>query len=610
IRLAEVPRRVVTLTEPDAAAIAYAAAERVTPGEVIAVYDLGGGTFDAAVLRKIPNGFELLGEPEGVEHLGGVDIDELVFDHVREAVVGALDDLPVDDPVLAQAVARLRLDCIDAKEALSSDVDVSIPVVLPHLSTEVRLTRSELEEKVAPILEETIAALRRSIRSAGLAPPDIDRVLLVGGSSRLPLVAQLVSQALGRPYFIDAHPKHGVALGAARTVGEALTTAIVPAVVVAPEPEPAPASEPEPVPSPASAPGPPVATASESAPEPTPAPVPPPLLVPPPPNGAWRLRRRRRVLIASGLVVAVAAAAVGIVVLLDDDGGAAAPTLAPGEPIPLGRFPDGIAVDGDQLWVTSTFASQDGDDDLARIDIVSGEVVDSFQVGGEPIGVVVAEGSVWVARRAADEVVRLDPETGEELATIPAAGKPHDLSVGAGALWAAGSDGVLTRIDPATNTSETALEGEVDLSGVAASADRVWVTYDANPGQVAVLDPTTFEVLDSVSVHGDVDDLALADSGVWVAQRDFGSVVRVDLENDSAVEVAVDAGPAGIAADGDRVWVINNESGTLTLIDGPSAEVVDTIEVGDRPLTVVTTPGEVWVSLSGENALARIAVED
>src|SRR3954471_6614447 len=90
IRMAELGSS-STLTEPEAAAIYYASTERVEPGETIAVYDLGGGTFDAAVLRKTEGGFEILGTPEGIEHLGGIDIDEAVFAHVAAALGGALD---------------------------------------------------------------------------------------------------------------------------------------------------------------------------------------------------------------------------------------------------------------------------------------------------------------------------------------------------------------------------------------------------------------------------------------------------------------------------------------------------------------------------------------
>jgi molecular chaperone DnaK len=216
IRIADLDD-VITLSEPEAAAIHYAAQARIEPGAVIAVYDLGGGTFDVAVLRKTGAGWEILGSPEGIERLGGVDFDSAVFHHVTAAIPPAIDELDPAEPAAQAAVARLRQECVEAKEALSSDSDVSIPVLLPNLQTEVRLTRGEYEQMVRPALADTITAVNRALRSAGVAAGDLTSVLLVGGSSRTPLVAELVTAALGRPVAVDAHPKFGVALGAALT---------------------------------------------------------------------------------------------------------------------------------------------------------------------------------------------------------------------------------------------------------------------------------------------------------------------------------------------------------------------------------------------------------
>jgi actin-like ATPase involved in cell morphogenesis len=207
--------RVATVTEPEAAAIHYASQERVEQGSVIAVYDLGGGTFDAAVLRKTATGWDILGEPQGVERLGGVDFDEAVFQHVVATLDGAIESLDPDDPTALGAVARLRFECVDAKEALSTDTEVTIPVLLPNVQTEVRLTRSELEQMVRPALVGSLTAFSRALRSAGVEVTDVGSVLLVGGSSRMPLVAQLVASELGRPVAVDTHPKYSVALGAA-----------------------------------------------------------------------------------------------------------------------------------------------------------------------------------------------------------------------------------------------------------------------------------------------------------------------------------------------------------------------------------------------------------
>jgi molecular chaperone DnaK len=227
--------RVTTTTEPEAAAIHYASQERVNSGDVVAVYDLGGGTFDAAVLRRTTGGWEVLGTPEGVERLGGIDFDQAVFHHVSNTIGDAADELDPTDPTAITAMARLRQECVDAKEALASDVDVTIPVLLPTIQTEVRLTRSELEGMIRPALADSISALRRALTSANVQPEDVRSVLLVGGSSRLPLVAQLVGSELRRPVAVDAHPKYGVALGAAiiaaeRGTGRQVDTEIVPSI--------------------------------------------------------------------------------------------------------------------------------------------------------------------------------------------------------------------------------------------------------------------------------------------------------------------------------------------------------------------------------------------
>jgi actin-like ATPase involved in cell morphogenesis len=213
--IAGVPE-VVMVTEPQAAAISYSSQSRVDVGSVVAVYDLGGGTFDAAVLRKeADGGFTVLGSPEGIEHLGGIDIDAAVFARVCQEVEEAYEALDPDDPQALAAVSRLRSECTQAKEALSLDTEISVPVLLPTIQTEVRVTRAELEEMIRPTLSETVTAMDRALRSASVAAADVDHVLLVGGSSRIPLVAELVSSGLGRPVAVDAHPKHAIALGAA-----------------------------------------------------------------------------------------------------------------------------------------------------------------------------------------------------------------------------------------------------------------------------------------------------------------------------------------------------------------------------------------------------------
>lgn len=237
----EVPRQAglagsLLITEPEAAAAHYAASRQLGTGEVVAVYDLGGGTFDATVVRKLADGVETLGTPEGVERLGGVDFDQAVFDFVNFSSDGALDELDQRDPRAFVALARLRQDCVLAKEALSADTETLLPVFLPEKQFDVRITRAEFENLVRAQIESTISGLARALRSAEVTAADLSAVLLVGGSSRIPLVAEMVSEELGRPILVDTHPKYAVALGAAtvaRLPSTARANGVVPGGVAA-----------------------------------------------------------------------------------------------------------------------------------------------------------------------------------------------------------------------------------------------------------------------------------------------------------------------------------------------------------------------------------------
>ena len=124
------------VSEPDAAAVHFASGERMKAGDVIAVYDLGGGTFDAAVLRRTATGFEQIGEPKGIERLGGVDFDEAVLaDVISQSGLDAAALTDADTP----ALVRLRDDCQDAKEALSDDLEATVPVNVGSINTRVKI---------------------------------------------------------------------------------------------------------------------------------------------------------------------------------------------------------------------------------------------------------------------------------------------------------------------------------------------------------------------------------------------------------------------------------------------------------------------------------------
>src|SRR5882757_6786787 len=211
---------VTLVTEPEAVAAHCAASRELHDGEIVAVYDFGGGTFDATLLRMRADGVEILCAAESTERLGGGDLDEAILSHIDVAAGGALSELDIRDPRTMIALARLRQDCTLAKEALSADTETVLPVFLPGRYFEVRLTRAEFEDMVRAPIESAIGSLSRTLRSAGVSPDQLSAVLLVGGSSRIPLVARMVSEEMGRPTVVDTHhPQYSVALGAATIAG-------------------------------------------------------------------------------------------------------------------------------------------------------------------------------------------------------------------------------------------------------------------------------------------------------------------------------------------------------------------------------------------------------
>jgi len=223
------PHRLIS--EPEAAAIHYASEKPVGDGEIIAVYGLGGATFDAVVLRKAghgPDEWEVLGEPRGIERLGGIDFDLAVFHHVLEVLSLDVGRFGSEDGPNQTAMLRFRAECREAKHALSTDSTATVPVLLPGYSETVQITRGEFETLIDPAISRTIDALQLAIGTTGLELADVDRILLVGGSTRVPLVAERLAAATNRPIEHASQLEHAVALGAAEfadPAGPTTTTA-------------------------------------------------------------------------------------------------------------------------------------------------------------------------------------------------------------------------------------------------------------------------------------------------------------------------------------------------------------------------------------------------
>jgi Fe-S protein assembly chaperone HscA len=199
------------VNEPTAASLAYGL-DRRKEG-TIAVYDLGGGTFDVSILSIEEGVFRVLATA-GDTHLGGDDVDRTLVALALEDLEGQVDPQTRDDPAFLQV---LRLAAERCKIELSARTESELHVVAPSLGLSWRkpVKRTELEERLQPLLARTFDACRRTLADAGLTAADVDEVVLVGGSTRIPAVRAGVEAFFGRTPHTELDPDEVVALGAA-----------------------------------------------------------------------------------------------------------------------------------------------------------------------------------------------------------------------------------------------------------------------------------------------------------------------------------------------------------------------------------------------------------
>ncbi|WP_261165283.1 Hsp70 family protein [Microbacterium sp. Marseille-Q6965] len=209
------------ITEPEAAARHYESTRPLAVGRALGVYDLGGGTFDAVVLRKDDDDrVRIVGRPVGIAELGGSDFDDLVLRHALRTAGIEAEAWAVAGDRGRVTLASLRRECVEAKESLSFDGETVIPVLTDGNLATVRLTRAEFEDMIDDRIEQTVAAFDEALSSAGVEASELDAILLTGGSSRIPRIAQVLSERFGRPIAVDADPKAIIALGAARAIAQ------------------------------------------------------------------------------------------------------------------------------------------------------------------------------------------------------------------------------------------------------------------------------------------------------------------------------------------------------------------------------------------------------
>ena len=203
------------VNEPTAAALAYGLDKK--KDETIAVYDFGGGTFDISIL-EVGEGVVEVKSTNGDTHLGGDNLDQKVMDWIIAEFKKAEGiDLSKD----RMALQRLKEAAEKAKMELSTvmETDINLPFVTADQSgpkhLQMKLTRAKFEQLVDDLLQRTVGPTKQALADAGINPSKIDEVVLVGGSTRVPLVRRVVEELFGRPPHSDLNPDEVVALGAA-----------------------------------------------------------------------------------------------------------------------------------------------------------------------------------------------------------------------------------------------------------------------------------------------------------------------------------------------------------------------------------------------------------
>ncbi len=203
------------INEPTAASLAYGL-DKKNRG-TIAVYDLGGGTFDISILKVEEGVFQVLAT-NGDTHLGGDDIDRLLTELVIAEIIGQSAARAITARETPETVQAIRKAVIQAKWDLSDADETEIRLEsMPGIPAGYRrrMTRAEFDEIIHPLIDRTLEPCRQALADAGLQPKDIEEAVLVGGSTRIPLVGRLVQELFARQPHSDLNPDEVVALGAA-----------------------------------------------------------------------------------------------------------------------------------------------------------------------------------------------------------------------------------------------------------------------------------------------------------------------------------------------------------------------------------------------------------
>lgn len=208
---------VAIINEPTAAALAFGISKGSEKEQTVMVYDLGGGTFDVTIMRFTSDSITVLGTA-GDRKLGGYDFDAKIIDAVMEAA----SDVGIDFSADLSAKQDLQLKAESAKRSLSAKDKTNIMLNVSGKPFKYTITRDDFLELVEPLLYKTVSSMENACDEAGLEYEDLDKILLVGGSTRMPVVQEFIQEETGIIPSSEVHPDEAVAIGAAYHVIDVL----------------------------------------------------------------------------------------------------------------------------------------------------------------------------------------------------------------------------------------------------------------------------------------------------------------------------------------------------------------------------------------------------
>lgn len=198
------------INEPTAAAIAFGISRNVGKAQKVMIYDFGGGTFDVSILEIDEENIRVIAT-NGDHKLGGYDIDMAIVEHVKK--LAREEGLDVDSDI--KALQNLMIQAETAKKELSSDETTEISLYVRGEDFSVEIDRETFEDLIETILDTTVSVMQRTLDEAGLEYGDIDKILLVGGSTRIPVIQTMLEEETEIKPSSEVHPDEAVAIGAA-----------------------------------------------------------------------------------------------------------------------------------------------------------------------------------------------------------------------------------------------------------------------------------------------------------------------------------------------------------------------------------------------------------